>query len=338
MKISLALKNIITYTSISYRQPHVNSHNFPSFEIEIPNIHSTNINTDLPINYNTVKNMLLMSYNAYMEPNNSNWQKVEYNHTIDISIDPNDIQAYLFSDDTKQFNVVAIKGTSISYVPMLLSAFKSPAPHDKYNDNLFFSCCFYKQSKLFKDSCDDTSTSKYDCKKECYTNSTQLPINYLNMLSHLIENTRKEIDFDKANLYFTGHSLGGFLATSLGLLYDKQVITFDSPGGKHYFDLAHIKHDNDNRIYNFGHNADSIMHGHCGALCWTWGYIVETKCHIGNSCIYDSKSKLGISDSIRTHQLEYIINNILPKWETDLPTCQYHEECIDENCEKWTYV
>ena len=158
MKISLILKNIITYTSISYRPPNLHSQNLPSFEIEISDFHSTNVNVDLPINYHTIKNMMLMSYNAYMEPDDSKWEKVEFNNTIDISLDPNDIQAYLFSDDTKKFNVIAIKGTSISYIPMFLSALKSPAPHDKYNDNLFFSCCFYKQSKLFRDTCDDTTT------------------------------------------------------------------------------------------------------------------------------------------------------------------------------------
>ena len=338
MKISLVLKNIITHSYLLYR-PNNYIHSLEnSFQIELPNISSFNVNSDLPIDFNTVKNMMLMSYNAYMEPDDSKWEKVEYNNTVDISVDPNDIQAYLFSDESKQFNVIAIKGTSISYIPMFLSALKSPAPHDKYNDNLFFSCCFYKQSKLFKNTCDDETTSKYECKKECYKNSTNLELNYLNMLSHIIENTRQEIDFDNSNVYFTGHSLGGFLATSLGLLYNKQVITFDSPGGKHYFDLAGINYSNDKRIYNFGHNADSIMHGHCGTLCWTWGYIVETECHIGNSCIYDSKSKLGMSDSLRSHQLEYIINNILPKWESDLPQCIYNETCIDENCEKWTYL
>lgn len=341
MKISLLLKSIITPSYILYNphQLHQTASNIYQFTLP-SNIDSLNIdslnNIDLPINYDTIKTMMLMSYNAYMEPDDPKWEKIEYNNT-DISVNPKDIQAYLFSDETKKFNVIAIKGTTISYIPMILSNFKSPAPHDKYNDNLFFSCCFYKQSKLFKNFCDDDNSNKYECNKECYKNSTQLPTNYLNMLNILIKNVQKEIDFENSNIYFTGHSLGGFLATSLGLSYNKQVITFDSPGGKHFFDLTNFDYSNDKKIYNFGHNADSIMHGHCGTLCWTWGYIVETECHVGNSCIYDSKEKLGMSDSLRSHQLEYIINNILPNWKSDFPECKYRYNCTDLNCEKWSY-
>lgn len=338
MKISLFLNKIFT-SSFLLRRPYtsIQSHTGPTFELDVPEHFSQSSNYDLPINYDTIKNMMLMSYNAYIEPNDSKWERVDYNLTSDISVDPNDIRGYLFSDESKTHNIVAIKGTSISFLPMFLSIFNSTVPNDKFNDNLFFSCCFYKESKLFNEYCQDDS-SKYDCKKSCYKESLDIEKNYITMLPTIIENIKKEIDFENSNVYFTGHSLGGFLSVLLGLQYNKQVITFDSPGGKHYLDLLGVNYNNkDNKIYHFGHNADSIMHGHCGSLCWTWGYNVETKCRIGHSCIYDSKGKLGLSDSIRTHQLSYLIKSILPHWEDDLPTCVYHEEC-EENCKKWNYI
>ncbi len=339
MKVSLVLQNIFTSSFLLKRHDSsIRYYDSPRFELDIPDNYVQNTNYDLPINYNTIKNMLSMSYNAYMEQNDSKWQKVDYNLTSDISVTPSDIRGYLFSDETKTHNVVAIKGTSISFIPMFLSALNSTISHDKFNDNLFFSCCFYKESKLFTDICKDDLSSKYECKKSCYKESLDIEQNYMNMLPIIIDNIKKVIDFEHSNVYFTGHSLGGFLSVLLGLQYDKQVITFDSPGGKHYLDLSGINYSSkDNRIYHFGHNADSIMHGHCGNLCWTLGYNVETKCRVGNSCIYDSKGKLGLSDSIRTHQLSYLMKNILPHWETDFPECIYHDKC-EENCDKWSYI
>ena len=339
MKISLFLQHIFTSTFL-LKRPYssIQHHSGQIFTLDIPDQTTADINYDLPINYNTIKNMMLMSYNAYMEQDDSNWQKVDYNLTSNISVSPDDIRGYLFSDETRTHNIIAIKGTTISFIPMFLSIFNSTVSNDKLNDNLFFSCCFYKESKLFHDTCTDDSTSKYECKKSCYKESLNMEKNYISMLPIIVDNIKKVIDFDKSNVYFTGHSLGGFLSMLLGLQYDKQVVTFDSPGGKHFLDLLGVDYSSkDSRIYHFGHNADSIMNGHCGSLCWTWGYNVETKCKTGNSCIYDSKTKLGLSDSIRTHQLSYLVKNILPHWENDFPECKYHDKC-EENCKKWTYI
>lgn len=339
MKISLVLQHIFT-SSFLLKRPDssIKYNNGPIFELDIPDQYTNSANYDLPINYNTIKNMMLMSYNAYIEKDDPKWEKVDYEMTGDISVSPNDIRGYIFSDETKTHNVIAIKGTSISFLPMFLSILNSTIPNDKFNDNLFFSCCYYKESKLFNNVCSDDSTSKRECNKSCYKESLDLDKNYIKMLPIIIENMKKVIDFDKSNVYFTGHSLGGFLSVLLGLQYDKQVITFDSPGGKHYLDLIGVNYNTkDNRIYHFGHNADSIMHGHCGNLCWAMGYNVETRCRTGNSCIYDSKTKLGLSDSVRTHQLSYLIKNILPNWESDFPECHYHEEC-EENCKEWVYI
>jgi lipase ATG15 len=338
MKVSIFLQKIFT-TSFLLERPNtsIQNHNDIIFELELPDNYTNNKFNDLPINFNTIKNMMLMSYNAYLNTDNSNWKHIDYDLNGDISISPNDIKGYLFSDETKTYNIVAIKGTTISLVPMFLSIFDNTIPHDKFNDNLFFSCCFYKESKLFNNYCNDKNSTKNQCKKSCYIDSINIHQNYLSMIDVIIDNIKKHIDFENSNTYFTGHSLGGFLAVILGLKYDKQVIAFDSPGGKHYIDLLDINYNNDSRIYHFGHNADSIMHGHCGALCWAWGYNIKTKCRIGNSCIYDSKKKLGISDSIYTHQLNYLINNILPHWENDFPQCKYHEKC-EERCNKWKFI
>ena len=154
-----------------------------------------------------------------------------------------------------------------------------------------------------------------------------------------MENIKKLIDFDNSNVIFTGHSLGGIISTYLGIFYNRLVITFSAPGEKHFFDLTNFDYNtNSNNIYHFGHDADMITNGNCGNYCWSFGYTMNTQCHIGNSCIYEAKSKLNISESLTSHKLQYIIDNILPKWETDFPTCIYNKKCNETQCNNWIYT
>ena len=334
MKISFLLQNVFTSTFF-WKRPSNYTRNLNVYDFNISNNITLLQNYDLPINYNTIQKCMLMSYYAYKQDTWSNWEKIMYNLTDDVSVGPNDIKAFLFSDKDKLHNIIAIKGTT------LFDIFNSTVAHDKLNDNLFFSCCFYKQSTLFKDYCikeNNTQTDKYECKKSCYLNILNMD-NYITMLPIIIDNISKIIDFKTSNVYFTGHSLGGFLAVYLGLKYNKQVITFDSPGEKHFLDLLNINYDKrDTSVYHFGHTADSIMNGECGNLCKLVGYNIETKCKIGNSCIYDSKKKLDISNSILTHKLDYIIKYILPEWKNDFPLCYYNSNLsCKENCNKWLF-
>jgi lipase ATG15 len=286
-----------------------------------------------------------MSYDAYYNINDSNWINIDYN-TTNVTIDANSIKAYLFTDISNNNNVIAIKGTSINLLSMIKthiqSITNSTVRNDRLNDNLYFSCCFYKQNKLFDDytsNCSNDNTSQNTCSKLCYQESLNYNFNYIHQIITIIDNIKKLIDFDNSNVIFTGHSLGGGIASVMGIKYNKPVVTFDSPGIKHYLDLINLDYINkDTNIYNFGHTADSIMHGHCGTLCKIWGYNIETECHIGNTCIYDSKKKLGYFDSIRYHQLKWIIDRILPHWKDDFPECIYNNPCTERNCKKWEYI
>jgi lipase ATG15 len=333
MKVSVYLKYIITNQNLfTPNKMHMNT--IPYTFDTLSNNLSTN---NLPINFNTIQTMIMLSYNAYFNINDTNWVSTPHIPT-NITIDPLAIKGYLFTDESKQNSIIAIKGTSIN----LLSMLNNTIHNDKYNDNLFFSCCFYKENNIFKNytgNCDNSLNShSLTCNKYCYKDSLTYDFNYINSLNIIVNNIKKFVDFDNSNVVFTGHSLGGFLATIAGIKYNKQVITFDTPGSKHYFDLIQLDYTNkDKNIYNFGHTADSIMHGHCGTICKTWGYDIETECHIGNTCIYDSKKKLGYFDSIRYHQLKWIIDYILPKWDTDFPECIYNKECHERNCDKWTF-
>lgn len=325
MKVKFLLKTIFTNT---YLLNNIND-TINSYEVNI-NESLNKYLTDLPINFDMISNLMEMCHSAYNNNNEDNWEKIHFNKTKSIGIDLDSIQGYVFSDETGYNNIIAIKGTSISLLP---DSHNSTVLNDKYNDNLFFSCCYYQESSIFKNTC----ISKPNiCDSSCYKDSLHYPFNYINILDIILENIKSYIDFDNTNVYFTGHSLGGFLATVAGIKTNKQVITFESPGEKNYLDLINLQYQ-DSRIYHFGHTADIIMKGECTLCNWS-GYNLKTKCHIGHTCIYDSKTKLKLTDSMNTHRIEYIIDNILPHWKNDFPDCIYRESCIEDNCKKFTYT
>lgn len=319
---------------------------------------------NIPI-YSNILEFGKMSYNVYYDINNSHWLNVTLLNVTDISITNDTVRAYLFSNDLGTENVVAFKGTSTFWTTLsldnsnnldnLLQNTKTntqigidslTAHNDKFNDNLYYSCCFYKQSKLFTcdTQCSKSNKSeliheKEECCANCYKDSVHLDNNYINYIYKIMENVNKRVTED-SKIVFTGHSLGGTLATLAGVIYNKPAVSFQSPGDIHYFTrigfINEFNRSNFSNIYQFGHNGDPLFMGDCDTTCRLLGYNVNTKCHVGKSCLYDSKKKLNIYESILNHRIEYVINTIIPKWENDFPECKFETGCID--CESWDYV
>ena len=113
----------------------------------------------LSIDYTNVNTMALMSYNAYLELNDTNWEKVPYNTTKPINNEIDNVKGIFINN----INIIAIKRTSINFVPFTelsneyytfnQESFSSldTVKNDRFNDNMFFSCCYYKQSKDYID-------------------------------------------------------------------------------------------------------------------------------------------------------------------------------------------
>jgi putative lipase involved disintegration of autophagic bodies len=290
------------------------------------------LNGTFHVDYPTVETLAKISYDVYMH-DQSKWFDVDLNITVNISESKDTVQAYVFSDSKQEHHIVAFKGTSIYFN----SDDPATIANDKYNDNLYFSCCFYKESSIFNETCDQFTKSN-ECVQSCYHKTLQYDKNYLNIAKRILSKVPNVVN---GNAMFTGHSLGGALATMMGITYNKQVVTFESPGEKHYIDSAGLNYttEMEEKIYHFGHNADIIFTGKCqGSLstCYMFGYNIETKCHIGNVCEYDAISNLGLSESILTHPIKYVLKNILPKWNGSLPECKKRTDCID--CSNWSYM
>jgi putative lipase involved disintegration of autophagic bodies len=310
------------------------------------------------LTYTNIVDFATLSYNVYYNINSPSWVNTTFQNVIDISIKNNSVKSYLFTNKDRTKSIISFKGTSIYWQPMYIKNNQSTqdiclndnvydnvydtlssVSNDKYNDNLYYSCCFYKQSSAYECNCENPDNNLKNvktCCKDCYKNSINFELNYINEIKLILQNAKQYIDFEKNTVYFTGHSLGGTLAIIASILYNKKAITFHSPGFKHYINLINLGYNiNYDNIYNFGNNADPLFIGNCGSLCYLFGYNIDTKCHIGNTCIYDAKTKLGYTESILNHRIERILNDVIPHWEHDLPDCFIDKDCID--CENWIY-
>jgi lipase ATG15 len=272
------------------------------------------------LTYNNIYNLARMSLQVY--------DKIDTNYR-NISLDDDGVRAYLFANENESEYVIAFKGTS----------FYSSRINDKFNDNLFFSCCYYKETYIKCPDCIKFNFSEYyNCSKQCYKDSLKFGNNYYNIVNEIYKSVLKEMD-SKAKIYLTGHSLGAAMANIIGVIYNVPSITFSSPNIKHYLDLLEIKYNKSSlKIYNFGINSDPIFMGTCNGMfstCYYFGYIMKTKCNIGYKCIYDSKNELDLSENIYSHKLKYLINKILPYWEERLPRCEMFDDCVE--CEEWRY-
>lgn len=309
------------------------------------------------LKYETVYELAKMSNNVYYSIGSKYWLNTTLDTVENRTIESDTVKSYLFTNNAKDKIVISFKGTSVYWTNyntlhvenisdidensggILQNKDKtctlSTSVNDKYNDNLFFSCCFYKQSSLFKicDGCQGLENS--ECCSKCYGTSLDYDKNYINMVRKIVDNVKIDYDFDKIDVYFTGHSLGGMLASIASIIYDKPAVTFETPGDIHYIKRSGTNDKGSNKIYHFGHNADPIFIGTCGSICSMIGYNIHTKCHSGFTCLYDAKKKLGYTESVLNHRIEYIIKNVIPQWENDFPECIKDTECIE--CEKWDF-
>ena len=92
-------------------------------------------------------------------------------------------------------------------------------------------------------------------------------------------------------------------------------VTLPFPDNNRQPDVQHITH-----VF---HTADPIPMGTCtGVLssCAIAGYAMESRCHLGKKRLYDTVTKYGWSQDVRTHRIGVIIDRLLAEdWEEGKP-------------------
>ena len=110
--------------------------------------------------------------------------------------------------------------------------------------------------------------------------------------------------YPKADIWTTGHSLGGTIASLISMAHGVPAVTFESAGDLHIAKrLGLVPNEPDVSklmdklsIFHIGHIHDSIFMGTCGgslSLCSLDGFVLETFCQSGKVCIYDERTYLG---------------------------------------------
>jgi len=148
-----------------------------------------------------------------------------------------------------------------------------------------------------------------------------------------------------AQIWLVGHSLGGSLASLLGHTFSIPVVTFEAPAERLAARRLHLplpppsilfsggiktinwglelevgwgwmdEDDYENEfITHVYHTADPVAMGTCNGVlsfCAVGGFALETKCHTGQSIIFDTVGKAGWQSDVRTHSIDQVIKRVL---------------------------
>lgn len=292
----------------------------------------------------TVLNLAKMAANAYiMEPETERWVDVSgpWNHSQKFGWERDGLRGHIYADKGNSTIVIALKGTSTA-----LFDGEETTTNDKINDNLFFSCCCGQGGQYFwRQVCDCYSTT-YTCNSTCLVSSLKAENRYYRAALDLYANVTEL--YPNSNIWLAGHSLGGAVSSMLGMTYGLPVVTFEAvpealpasrlglpqpPGNdpnlpqKRDFTGAH----------HFGHTADPVYMGTCNgatSVCTLGGYAMESSCHTGKRCVYDTVQDFGWRVGIGTHRILSVVTDVIEKYD-DVPVCTADKECVD--CFNWKY-
>ncbi|KAL9604408.1 MAG: hypothetical protein Q9219_000596 [cf. Caloplaca sp. 3 TL-2023] len=292
----------------------------------------------------TIINLAMMAANAYdQDEGTGEWEDVNagFNYSDSFGWEGDGLRGHIFADQGNQTVVVALKGTT----PAVFDGAGSTTK-DKINDNLFFSCCCAQGGHyLWKQVC-DCSSSTFTCNQTCLIKALTKENRYYQAATELYGNVTEL--YPNANVWFAGHSLGGSVSSMLGLTFGLPVTTFEAPGEALAaarlglpvppgIDPSAPQTRSNTGAYHFGHTADPIFMGTCNSAtsgCTLGGYAMETQCHTGNVCIYDTVKDKNWRVSISWHKIRSVISDVYRAYDA-IPECIQDTECVD--CYNWKY-
>ncbi|OJJ46718.1 hypothetical protein ASPZODRAFT_36724, partial [Penicilliopsis zonata CBS 506.65] len=285
-----------------------------------------------------------MTSNDYIEvPDTEDWQDIHghFNYSSSFGWQGDGLRGHIYADKTNSTLVISLKGTS----PALFDG-AGTTTNDKLNDNLFFSCCCGQGgSYLWRQVC-DCQSSAYTANLTCIVEAMSDENRYYRAAIDLYSNVTEL--YPNANVWLTGHSLGGAMTSLLGLTFGLPAVTFEAvpealpaarlglPAPPGHDPLLPQKRRYTG-AYHFGHTADPIYMGTCNgvsSVCTWGGYAMESACHTGQMCVYDTVEDKGWRVAIGTHRIKAVISDVLEVYDS-VPSCVAEEECFD--CELWKY-
>ncbi|KAF2000038.1 autophagy related lipase Atg15 [Amniculicola lignicola CBS 123094] len=292
----------------------------------------------------TVLSFARMASNAYiLEPHTGEWEEVggRFNYTEDFGWETDGLRGHIFADTDNSTIVIGLKGTS----PAVFDGSETTT-NDKINDNLFFSCCCGQGGQyLWRQVC-DCQTSAYTCNSTCLATALQDKNRYYQAAQDLYHNVTAL--YPHATVWMAGHSLGGAVSSFVGLTYGHPSVTFEAvpeampasrlglpvPPGHQIGALQQRKMTGG---FHFGHTADPVYMGQCNkasSSCTFGGYAMQSVCHTGSKCVYDTVQDLGWRVGIGTHKIVSVIKDVIEKYDAPAK-CEQYTNCTD--CYPWEF-
>lgn len=304
----------------------------------------------------TILQFAKMASNAYAKlPSDPSWRDINNTNSQLPGFDPDNrdyfnwdqggVRGHVFvqqQTSSVPIVVIAIKGTTAGGLgggngDEETGDDKKSVERDKVNDNLLFSCCCGRVSSLWKTVC-DCYESTYTCDLNCLERNLRQPDKYYKAVLDIYRDIMKA--YPDSQVWVTGHSLGGALSSLLGRTYGLPVVTFESPGEMLASKRLHLPYPpgfSEEHIWHFGNNADPIFMGVCNGAsssCSIAGYAMESICHSGMKCTYDTVTELGWHVNMLNHRLKTVIDDLLAK-TNQTAECIKPPPCLD--CYDWTF-
>lgn len=292
----------------------------------------------------TVLTLAKMTANDYIEePGTGDWNEISgrFNWSASFGWQRDGLRGHLYADGTNSTVIISLKGTS----PALFDGAETTT-NDKENDNLFFGCCCGQGGSYLARQVCDCATDVYTANVTCIIEAMNDENRYYRAAIDLYTNATKL--YPNANIWLTGHSLGGAMSALLGLTFGLPTVAIDAipdalpaarlglptPPG---YDSSLPQKRTNTGIYHVGHTADPIYMGSCngaGATCTWFGYALESACHNGKMCVYDTVEDKGWRVGIGTHRIKNVISDVIEVYDA-VPPCVAEEECYD--CQLWKF-
>ncbi|KAI9253967.1 Alpha/Beta hydrolase protein [Phascolomyces articulosus] len=290
----------------------------------------------------SVLSLAMMTNNAYNPANNdTDWYDIgaPWNLNSSFGWEDDGIRGHVFSNDDGSILVISIKGTSAG-----LWGGGQTGEKDKMNDNTLFSCCCAYISRAWTPVCDCFQGNNYVCETSCLQDSiTHSGLYY----DHALEIYKQVADeYKNSTIWLTGHSLGGAIASLVGQTFLVPTVTYEIPGERLASQRLHLPYAYNDKVnmplWSFGHTADPIFVGVCtgpSSSCWYGGFAMETRCHAGKICVWDTVNEKNWRVDVRSHRIHDVIENIIkqPEEVFPLPVCvSENPSCAD--CGLWSYI